>query len=446
MIGAVEGVDDTDPLRHPPFNAFPRPRLIMNPFGVKGDVDWKIYKKDETVEQMVEWRRARGYKPWDGTSVVEVAHPHLNATFAHLPSKTKDGMWLTLSSEQYIIDNFHIRCIDRYGFDVLENDNELVPRSSSSSLVNVGGHPRDACMVNVTDEFTGEKKSVPAYVPEPSRKRTEDVYYIAHNRFGYLPHLNTLSLRFTKQGFSSRGLADERAFKDMISNLYSTPFMEALVRLEHWQEGAFRLPPKPPDPPASVLYSSTQMNTYYAVLSEGHVEVVEVPATEYTDYTSYEQLLGPLSDNSTDEEVRKAYHRLSRHYHPDRNDEVDPKDEFKMPMINDAKDKVLEWRARPATAPAPRGVALVKKKMKQTNARFYCNNKSYMCAHNRNNKAKYKAGNGGLRPRYEVTETGVDPYMTDTPPRLVCKECNKAGFPDMLMTRNADVPQSDASG
>ena len=88
-------------------------------------------------------------------------------------------------------------------------------------------------MVNVTNEFTGEKKSVPAYVPEPSRKRTEDVYYIAHNRFGYLPHLNTLSLRFTKQGFSSRGLADERAFKDMISNLYSTPFMEALVRLEH---------------------------------------------------------------------------------------------------------------------------------------------------------------------------------------------------------------------
>ena len=163
-----------------------------------------------------------------------------------------------------------------------------------------------------------------AYVPESSGKRTEHVYYIAHNRFGYLPHLNTLSLRFTKQGFSSRGLADERAFKDMISNLYSTPFMEALVRLEHWQEGAFRLPPKPPDPPASVLYSSTQMNTYYAVLSEGHVEVVEVPATEYTDYTSYEQLLGPLSDNSTDEAVRKAYHRLSRHYHPDRNDEVDP--------------------------------------------------------------------------------------------------------------------------
>jgi len=433
VIGAVEGVDDTDPLRHPPFNAFPRPRLIMNPFGVKGDVDWKIYKKDETVEQMVEWRRARGYKPWDGTSVVEVAHPHLNATFAHLPSKTKDGMWLTLSSEQYIIDNFHIRCIDRYGFDVLENDNELVPRSSSSSLVNVGGHPRDACMVNVTDEFTGEKKSVPAYVPEPSRKRTEDVYYIAHNRFGYLPHLNTLSLRFTKQGFSSRGLADERAFKDMISNLYSTPFMEALVRLEHWQEGAFRLPPKPPDPPASVLYSSTQMNTYYAVLSEGHVEVVEVPATEYTDYTSYEQLLGPLSDNSTDEEVRKAYHRLPLKFHPDRND--DPKDEFKFPMINDAKDKVLEWRARPAAAPAPRGVALVKKKMKRSNYTFYCDNPLNICTHNRNDKEKYKAGNGGVKPYYEPG--GVDPYKNAvTAPPVVCEECAAAGHLGVLMTRN----------
>ena len=61
------------------------------------------------------------------------------------------------------------------------------------------------------------------------------------------------------------------------------------------------------------------MKAYYAVLSEGHYEVVEVPATEYTEADSYEQLLGPLSDNSTDEEVRKAYHRLSLKFHPDRN-------------------------------------------------------------------------------------------------------------------------------
>ena len=132
----------------------------------------------------------------------------------------------------------------------------------------------------------------------------------------------------------------------MTSNLCSTPFMEALVVLEHWQEGAFRLPPKLPDPPASILYSSAQMSTYYAVLSEGHVEVVYVPATEYTDATTYEQHLGPLSDNSTDKEISKAYHRLSRHYHPDRNGDVDPKDEFKMLMINDANAKVAEWRAR----------------------------------------------------------------------------------------------------
>ena len=434
MIGAVEGVNVTDPLRHPPFNAFPRPRLIMNPFGVKGEVDWKIYKKDETVEQMVEWRRARGYKPWDGTSVVELSHPHLNATFAHLPSKTKDGLWLTFSSEQYIIDNFHIRCIDRYGLDVLENDNMIVPRSSSS-LVNVG-EERDACMVNVTDEFTGEKKSVPAYVPEPSRKRTEHIYYIAHNRFGYLPHLNTLPLRFTKQGFSSRGLADERAFNDMISKLYSTPFMDSLVGLENWKGGAFRLPPKPPDPPASVLYSSTQMNAYYAVLSEGHYEVVEVPETEYTDYTSYEQLLGPLSDNSTDEEVRKAYHRLSLKFHPDKNRDLDPKDEFKFPMINDAKDKVLEWRARPrgAGAAADR-VALVKMARPRSGVRFYCDNPSNMCSYNRNDKGKYIAGRGGLRHRYEPG--GVDPYKNaDTAPPVVCEECAAAGFPNVEMTPN----------
>ena len=406
----------------------------MNPFGVKGEVDWKIYKKDETVEQMVEWRRARGYKPWDATNVVEEAHPHLNATFVHLPGKTKDGMWLTLSSEQYIIDNFHIRCIDRYGLDVLENDNMIVPRSSSS-LVNVG-EERDACMVNVTDEVTGEKKSVPAYVPEPSRKRTEHIYYIAHNRFGYLPHLNTLSLRFTKQGFSSRGLADERAFNDMISKLYSTPFMDSLVGLENWKGGAFRLPPKPPDPPASVLYSPVQMNAYYAVLSEGHYEVVDVPETEYTDYTSYEQLLGPLSDNSTDEEVRKAYHRLSRHYHPDRNDEVDPKDKFKMPMINDAKDKVREWRARPqgAGAAADR-VALVKMARPRSGVRFYCDNLLNICTHNRKTE-EYKAGKRiGLRHRHE--KGTVDPYQNaDTAPPVVCEECAAAGFPNVEMTPN----------
>ena len=177
------------------------------------------------------------------------------------------------------------------------------------------------------------------------------------------------------------------------------------------------------------------MKAYYAVLSEGHVEVVEVPATEYTDYTSYEQLLGPLSDNSTDQEVRKAYHRLSMHFHPDKND--DPKDEFKMPMINDANDKVLEWRARPAAAPAPRGVALVKKKMKRSNYAFYCDNPLNICTHNRNDKEKYKAGNGGVKPLYEVTADGVDPYKNaDTAPPVVCEECAAAEFPGVLMTRN----------
>jgi hypothetical protein len=80
---------------------------------------------------------------------------------------------------------------------------------------------------------------VPGYTPESSGKDSQHTYFIAHNRFGYLPHLNTLPLRLTKHDFSSRRLADERAFNGMISNLHSTPFMEELIRLEHWQEGAF---------------------------------------------------------------------------------------------------------------------------------------------------------------------------------------------------------------
>ena len=73
---------------------------------------------------------------------------------------------------------------------------------------------------------------------------------------------------------------------------------------------------------------------------------------------------------------------------------------------------------------------------KQSNVRHYCSNPLHMCTHNRNDKEKYNPSNGGFRPRYEVTEAGVDPYKTDTPPRVVCKDCNKAGFPDMQMTGN----------
>ena len=107
---------------------------------------------------------------------------------------------------------------------------------------------------------------------------------------------------------------------------------------------------------------------------------------------------------------------------------------------------LLDGAASPALADGAGGggdasVLSVKRKRnpiekKQTTVKHYCSNKSYMCTHNRN-KGTYKAGNGGFRPRYEVTEAGVDPYMTDTPPRVVCKDCNKAGFPDMQMTRNA---------
>ena len=136
-----------------------------------------------------------------------------------------------------------------------------------------------------------------------------------------------------------------------------------------------------------------------------------------------------------------AYHRLSTNYHPDRND--DPKDEFKMPMINDAKDKVLEWRARPQGAGAAAGVALVKmkKKMDRSNVTFYCTNESNMapdgysnCTFNRKHK-DYKAGDGGVKHRYE--KGTVDPYQNaDTAPPVVCAQCAAAGFPNVEMIPN----------
>ena len=69
-----------------------------------------------------------------------------------------------------------------------------------------------------------------------------------------------------------------------------------------------------------------------------------------------------------------------------------------------------------------------------------------MFTHNRNDKEKYNPSNGGFRPRYEVTEAGVDPYKTDTAPRLVCKECSKAGHRYMLLTRNVEGwPEPESS-
>ena len=387
-----------------------------------GDEDVEYGETQEMLEQLVVF-------PLE--EKLSVAHPHLNATHVFLPSTMKDGLWLTCTSKQYIKDNFHIRYIQRdktLEYLTLFKDYMVVSRSSSAAE-NLE-EKRDALMVNVTDEVIGEKKSVPGYIPESPEDTTQHIYFIAHNCFGYLSHLNTLPLRFTKQGFSSRGLADERAFNDMMSNLYSTQFMDSLVVLEHWQEGAFRLPPKPPDPPASILYSSAQMSTYYAVLSGGHAEVITVRRDEDGNFVrEYEQLPGPLSDNSTDQEVSKSYRRMPMKFHPDRNfrsgNVIDPKDKFKTPMINDANDKVTEWRAR-GSAAAPGGVALMTMKMARSNTTFYCSYPSNICTFNRE-RPNYKPGAGGVKPRYE--KGGVDPYMNaDIAPPVVCAQCAAAGF------------------
>ena len=44
--------------------------------------------------------------------------------------------------------------------------------------------------------------------------------------------------------------------------------------------------------------------------------------------------------------LRRRLGELGRGFHPDKNRDVDPKDQFKFPMINDANEKVAEWRAR----------------------------------------------------------------------------------------------------
>ena len=116
-------------------------------------------------------------------------------------------------------------------------------------------------------------------------------------------------------------------------------------------------------PPPAEYIRSAQICTHYAVLSEGHLEVVEVRDENGDFVREYDQLLDLLSDNSTDREISNAYRRLARRNHPDHNHnrDVDPKDQFKMSKINDANEKVTEWRAR-GSAAAASGGALGKRK------------------------------------------------------------------------------------
>ena len=323
----------------------------------------------------------------------------------------------------------------------------------------------------------------PVWETKEAKPPKPAVYFIAHNRFGYLPHLNTLYLQVTRAGLRNlqrTSLANRRAFDEMIERLKISEhpqFLRRLSEIEQWPRQNFTSPP--PEPPSlSPLaslpsYSCAKITNAFVVLNQKQPEPDHDSEPGAMVNAEPEPEPEPLDRNSSLKDIKNRYRRLVLLYHPDKCDAylplakaVNGAYEICSALVN-AIEKGEIWRDGNQRAAAPPPLALcdlpdgaaspaladgaggggdapvlsVKRKRnpiekKQTNVRHYWSNPLHMCTHNRNKKT-YKAGNGGFRPRYEVTEAGVAPFKTDTAPRLVCKECFKAGHKDMLLTRNA---------
>ena len=121
----------------------------------------------------------------------------------------------------------------------------------------------------------------PVWETKEAKPPKPGVYFIAHNRFGYLPHLNTLALQVTRVGsrndLQRRSLANRRAFDDMIKRLEISEhpqFLRRLSQIERWPRQNFTSPPpEPPKPPStlpleSVLHSREQITNAFQILSQ----------------------------------------------------------------------------------------------------------------------------------------------------------------------------------
>jgi len=398
-----------------------------------------------------------------------------------------NGSWLKEEeTEGWIRANFHVRKTDSQEDDFLYISQPVSMPTSSSVIEhrNVMGPP------------TGQ---YPVWEKKEAKPQTPGVFFIAHNRFGYLSHLNTLALQLTKVGLLNKqrkSLANRCAFEEMIERLRSSEhpqFFRRLSEIEQWEDQNFESPPPEPlllSPLASLpSYSYAKITNAFVVLNQMQPE----PDPEPGATVNLEPEPVPLDRYSSIKDIKKTWVSLRQLYNTDKCDAYLPLSQ----KVNDAYEicrdvvnaihggeiwrdsarrdapppalalpdaaaspalalpdvaaspalALLDGAASPALAVGAGGGSRVlvkrkrdpieKKQTLQSNVKHYCSNPLHMCAHNRLNELKYKAGNGGFKPRYEVTEAGVDPYKNaDTAPRLVCKECSKAGYPDMLLTRN----------
>ena len=167
----------------------------------------------------------------------------------------------------------------------------------------------------------------PVWEMKEAKPPKPGVYYLAHNRFGYLPQLNTLALQVTRVGgrndFQRKSLANRRAFDDMIKRLGISElpqFLRRLSQIERWPGQNFTSPPpEPPKPPStlpleSVLHSREQITNAFQILSQ--VPQVCLGKDKYGDLI-FEMKLA-IDRNSSLVDIKRARDRLYLQFHPDK--------------------------------------------------------------------------------------------------------------------------------
>ena len=155
------------------------------------------------------------------------------------PTQLDDGSWMEHLPEGWIKDNFHVRFVEvqKYGLvhkSSAQVDARVLAVSGDSQQFSM---PTPSSIVERTEGRmmgrSGEMK--PVLTPREQSLPKPGKFFIAHKRFGYLPHMNTLDLQVTRVGRRSdlqrKSLADRRAFNDTIKRLRVSEHSQFLRRL-----------------------------------------------------------------------------------------------------------------------------------------------------------------------------------------------------------------------
>ena len=233
------------------------------------------------------------------------------------PTKLSDGSWI-VDADTWITSNFHVRYAD------VESDSALYKAQADTRAQQPTSS--DVTASDVTDVCTmgppGEQR--PIYQAE-EKPLTPALYFIAHNRFGYLPHLNTLYLQVTRAGLPNlqrKSLANRSAFDEMIKRLGISEhpqFLRRLSEIEQWPRQNFTSPPpEPPKPPStlpleSVLHSREQITSAFQILSQVPLVLESDP-----DAPVPESVQHALHRNSSLVDIKRARDRLYLQFYPDK--------------------------------------------------------------------------------------------------------------------------------